>query len=156
MRKIASIFSPRLHGSVNHNVKATYVLHLGWFIGNPATLHELTPEDSAKRYVDMMGGMDNLLKKSKEYYDKGEYRWVAQVTNHAVFADRATAPRGTCRPMRWNSWATRPRAGRGATSISPAQGAAEGVKKLPTRDTAIPDTVRAMSMDCSSTTWQCA
>lgn len=71
-KAIASNFSNRgYYGSVNHNVKATYVLYLGWFIGNPATLHELPPEETGKRYVDMMGGADNLLKKAKEYYDKG-------------------------------------------------------------------------------------
>ena len=75
------------YGSVNHNVKATYVLYLGWFIGNPATLHVLPPVESSKRYVDMMGGADALISKAKDYYDKGEYRWVAEVVNHAVFAD---------------------------------------------------------------------
>ena len=34
--------------SVSHDVKATYVLYLGWFDGNPATLDELPPEEGAK------------------------------------------------------------------------------------------------------------
>ena len=34
------------YGSINHNVKATYVLYLGWFNGNPATLHELPPVEA--------------------------------------------------------------------------------------------------------------
>src|SRR5690348_7079239 len=29
------------YGTLNHNVKATYVEYLGWFDGNPATLHVL-------------------------------------------------------------------------------------------------------------------
>ena len=28
------------YGTVSHNVKATYVLYLGWFDGNPANLHD--------------------------------------------------------------------------------------------------------------------
>jgi alkyl sulfatase BDS1-like metallo-beta-lactamase superfamily hydrolase len=68
-------------------VKATYVFHLGWFNGNPATLHELPPVEAAKRYIAMMGGTDALLKKARQYYDKDEYRWVAEVVNHAVFAE---------------------------------------------------------------------
>ena len=35
------------YGTVNHNVKATYVKYLGWFDGNPANLHKLPPEMNA-------------------------------------------------------------------------------------------------------------
>ena len=74
------------YGTVNHNVKATYVKYLGWFDGNPATLHTLPPEDAAKRYVEFMGGAERILEKARAAYDLGEYRWVAEVVNHLVFA----------------------------------------------------------------------
>src|SRR3546814_18404391 len=35
----------------------------------------------------MMGGTEALLKKARESYAKGEYRWVAEVVHYAVFAD---------------------------------------------------------------------
>jgi alkyl sulfatase BDS1-like metallo-beta-lactamase superfamily hydrolase len=35
----------------------------------------------------MMGGEDAVLKKAREYFDKGEFRWVAEVVNHVVFAN---------------------------------------------------------------------
>ena len=75
------------YGSVNHNVKAVYVKYLGWFDGNPANLHPLPPEEASKRYVEFMGGAAAVIKKAQEYYDKGDYRWVAEVVNHVVFAD---------------------------------------------------------------------
>ena len=75
------------YGSVSHDVKATYVLYLGWFDGNPATLDELPPEEAAKKFVDYMGGADAILKKAKEDYNQGNYRWVAQVVSKIVFAD---------------------------------------------------------------------
>lgn len=75
------------YGSVSHDVKATYVLYLGWFDGNPATLDELPPEEAAKKFVDYMGGADAIMKKAKEDYDQGNYRWVAQVVSKIVFAD---------------------------------------------------------------------
>jgi len=148
-KEIASNFSNRgYYGSVNHNVKATYVLYLGWFIGNPATLHELTPEDSAKRYVDMMGGMDNLLKKSREYYDKGEYRWVAQVTNHAVFANPGNTAARNLQADALEQLGYQAESGPWRNFyLTGAKELRDGVKKLPTPDTASPDTVRAMSMD---------
>lgn len=75
------------YGTVNHNVKATYVKYLGWFDGNPATLYPLPPEDGAKKYLEFMGGADTVLEKARDAYDKGEYRWVAEVVNHVVFAE---------------------------------------------------------------------
>ncbi len=75
------------YGTLNHNVKATYVRHLGWFDGNPATLHALPPVDAARRYVEYMGGADAVLERARTAYADGEYRWVAEVVNHVVFAD---------------------------------------------------------------------
>ncbi|MEI6409548.1 MAG: alkyl sulfatase dimerization domain-containing protein [Bacteroidota bacterium] len=75
------------YGTVNHNVKATYQRYLGWFDGNPANLHSLPPEEAGVKYVEFMGGPDTLLKKARKSYEKGEYRWVAMVVNHLVFAD---------------------------------------------------------------------
>ncbi len=43
------------YGSVSHDVKATYVLYLGWFDGNPATLDELPPEEGAKKIRRVYG-----------------------------------------------------------------------------------------------------
>lgn len=66
------------YGSVSHDVKATYVLYLGWFDGNPATLDELPPEEGAKKFVEYMGGADAILQKAKQDYDQGNFRWVAK------------------------------------------------------------------------------
>ncbi|WAC57262.1 alkyl/aryl-sulfatase [Gordonia sp. SL306] len=74
------------YGSVSHNVKAIYQRYLGWFDGNPAHLWEHTPVEQAKRYVEFMGGADAVVTKARESFDAGDYRWVAQVINHVVFA----------------------------------------------------------------------
>lgn len=75
------------YGSFNHNSKAIYQFYIGWYDGNPANLYPLPPEEVGKKYVEFMGGADNVLKKAKESFDKGEYRWVAEVCKHIVFAD---------------------------------------------------------------------
>ncbi len=75
------------YGSLRHNVKAVYQTYLGWYDGNPANLDPLPPAESGKRYVEMMGGADAVLENSKRFYDKGDYRWTAQVLNHLVFAE---------------------------------------------------------------------
>ncbi len=75
------------YGTVSHNVKAVYQRYLGWFDGNPANLHPLPPEDAGRKYVEFMGGADRLLARARDAYEAGEYRWVAQVVNHLVFAE---------------------------------------------------------------------
>ncbi|NNE72443.1 MAG: hypothetical protein HKN26_02160 [Acidimicrobiales bacterium] len=75
------------YGSVSHNAKATYQKYLGFFDGNPANLEPLPPVEASERYVEMMGGADAVVAKAREAYDRGEYRWVAQVVNHVVFAE---------------------------------------------------------------------
>ncbi|MBP0458670.1 alkyl/aryl-sulfatase [Streptomyces montanisoli] len=74
------------YGSVSHNVKAVYQHYLGWFDGNPAHLWEHPPAEAAKRYVDFMGGPENVLRRARESFAAGDFRWVAQVVNHVVFA----------------------------------------------------------------------
>ncbi|MDX2649951.1 alkyl sulfatase dimerization domain-containing protein [Streptomyces sp. PA03-1a] len=75
------------YGSVSHNVKAIYQRYLGWFDGNPAHLWEHPPTEAATRYVDFMGGADEVLRRARRSYAEGDFRWVAQVVNHVLFAD---------------------------------------------------------------------
>jgi alkyl sulfatase BDS1-like metallo-beta-lactamase superfamily hydrolase len=75
------------YGTVNHNAKAIYQRYLGWFDGNPANLHPLPPVEAGRRYVDLAGGADELLRKARDSFARGEFRWVAQLVNHLVFAD---------------------------------------------------------------------
>ena len=80
-------FNRDYYGTVNHNVKAVYQRYLGWFDANPAHLFELPPVESAVKFVDYMGGADAVLVRARADFDRGDYRWVAQVVNHVVFAD---------------------------------------------------------------------
>ena len=71
--------------------RQVYNRYLGWYDGNPANLHPLPPVEAAGRYVEMMGGADNVIAGARRAYSEGEYRWVAQVLNHVVFDDPANA-----------------------------------------------------------------
>ena len=81
------------YGTVSHDAKAVYQWYFGWFDGNPAHLNPLPPTESAKKYVEFMGGADAVVDKAQQSYDAGEYRWTAEVLNHVVFAqpDNAAA-----------------------------------------------------------------
>lgn len=75
------------YGTLQHNAKAVYQAYFGWYDGNPANLNPLPPQSSAIRYIEYMGGADQVLAKAKVSFDKGYYRWVAEVLNHLVFAE---------------------------------------------------------------------
>ncbi|HUO13188.1 MAG TPA: alkyl sulfatase dimerization domain-containing protein [Caulobacteraceae bacterium] len=75
------------YGTLNHNAKAVYQRYIGWFDGNPANLHPLPPTEAGRRYVDLAGGAEALLAKARAAFEAGDYRWVAEVVNHLVFAD---------------------------------------------------------------------
>lgn len=75
------------YGTVSHNVRSVYNRYLGWYDGNPANLNPLPPVESGERYVEFMGGADEVLRRAQVVFDEGDYRWVAQVVNHVIFAD---------------------------------------------------------------------
>jgi alkyl sulfatase BDS1-like metallo-beta-lactamase superfamily hydrolase len=80
-------FNHDYYGTVSHNSKAVYQRYLGWFDGNPAHLWPHPPVESARRYVEFMGGAHAVLEKAQQYFDEGDYRWVVEVVNHVVFAE---------------------------------------------------------------------
>jgi alkyl sulfatase BDS1-like metallo-beta-lactamase superfamily hydrolase len=75
------------YGSLSHNIKAVYQRYLGWFDGNPAHLWPHPPQAAGDRYVALAGGADALLTHARDAFARGDFRWVAEVVNHLVFAD---------------------------------------------------------------------
>jgi len=90
---LASVFAIRdYYGTVRHNAKAVYQAYFGWYDSNPANLNPLPPQQAATRYVEAMGGADQVLRRAQDAYDRGEYRWAAMLLNHLVFADSGNKP----------------------------------------------------------------
>jgi alkyl sulfatase BDS1-like metallo-beta-lactamase superfamily hydrolase len=75
------------YGTLRHNSRAVYQRYMGWYDGNPANLNNLPPEQVAKKYMEYMGGEKAVIAKARDSFTKGEYRWVAEVMKHAVFAN---------------------------------------------------------------------
>lgn len=78
------------YGDIRHNVKAIYQFYIGFYDGNPANLNPLPPAESAKRYLELMGGADKVVAAAQTAFDKGEYRWAAELLNQAVYGDPAS------------------------------------------------------------------
>jgi alkyl sulfatase BDS1-like metallo-beta-lactamase superfamily hydrolase len=75
------------YGDLIHNSKAVYQRYLSWYDANPANLNKYAPTEVGKRYVELAGGADALLKNARAAFDAGDYRWVTEIANHLVFAD---------------------------------------------------------------------
>lgn len=75
------------YGTLRHNSRAVYQRYMGWYDGNPANLNNLPPEKVARHYIRFMGGEEETIRKARASYKLGEYRWVAEVMKHAVFAN---------------------------------------------------------------------
>ncbi len=87
-KSLADFMAVRGHyGDLRHNVKAVYQFYLGFFDGNPAHLNPLAPADVGKRYVELAGGPDKALAAAQQAFDKGDFRWTAELLNHVVMAD---------------------------------------------------------------------
>ncbi|WP_341304838.1 alkyl sulfatase dimerization domain-containing protein [Pseudomonas sp. TMP25] len=75
------------YGTLKHNVKGVYQMYFGWYDANPANLDPLPRLEGAKQYVEYMGGSAAILEKAQVSFDKGEYRWLAEVLNQLVSAE---------------------------------------------------------------------
>lgn len=80
-------YTRQYYGTVAHNSRAVYQKYMGWYDANPVNLNPLMPTESAKKWVEYLGDVDEVLRMAKADFAKGEYRWVAEITNTIVYAD---------------------------------------------------------------------
>ncbi|NMN73965.1 alkyl sulfatase dimerization domain-containing protein [Rhizobium sp. 57MFTsu3.2] len=136
------------YGTVYHDAVAQYNLRLGFFDGVPATLHQLPPTEAGKRYVDFMGGADNVLRQAKESFEQGDYRWVAEVVNHVVFADANNVAAKQLLADTYEQLGYQSESGPWRNFyLTGASELRQGVTELPVPNTASPDTIKAMPID---------
>jgi alkyl sulfatase BDS1-like metallo-beta-lactamase superfamily hydrolase len=133
------------YGSVNHNVKAIYQRYLGFFDGNPATLHPHPPVEAAKRYVAYMGGADAILERARVDHEAGDDRWVAEVVKHVVFAEPDNTAARELLADALNQLGYQAESGPWRNFyLTGAKELRDGVIVLPTPSTASPDIIAAM------------
>jgi alkyl sulfatase BDS1-like metallo-beta-lactamase superfamily hydrolase len=75
------------YGTLSHNAKAVYQFYLGWYDANPADLNPLPRAEEAKKQVEYTGGANAVIRRARDDFKAGQYRWVARVTSQLVFAD---------------------------------------------------------------------
>jgi alkyl sulfatase BDS1-like metallo-beta-lactamase superfamily hydrolase len=136
------------YGSVYHDAVAQYNLRLGFFDGVPANLHQLEPTESGKRYVAFMGGAENVLLQAKVSFDQGDYRWVAEVVNHVVFADGSNVAAKQLLADTYEQLGYQSESGPWRNFyLSGALELRRGITKFAVPNTASADTIRAMPIE---------
>jgi alkyl sulfatase BDS1-like metallo-beta-lactamase superfamily hydrolase len=134
------------YGTLRHNSRAVYQRYMGWYNGNPSDLNNLPPEMVAPRYVKAMGGEAEAIRKGREAFKDNDYRWVAELMKHVVFANPNSAEAKNLLADAYEQLGYQAESGPWRSVY--LQGAFElrnGVPQAGAPATATPDTIRAMS-----------
>lgn len=75
------------YGRVDFSVRAYCAGTLGWFDGNPTSLGTLAPNEEAKRFIKLIGGIEALLKETEKARAAGDYQWALQLIDRLIFSD---------------------------------------------------------------------
>ncbi|MEH6943118.1 alkyl/aryl-sulfatase [Bacillus sp. JJ722] len=75
------------YGTLKHNSKGVYNYYLGFYSAHPSDLDPLPQVETGQKYVQYMGGAKKIVRQAKADFEKGEYRWVAQVLKNVVMAE---------------------------------------------------------------------
>ena len=141
-------FARDYYGTLSHNSKAVYQRYLGWYDANPAHLNELPPVESARKYVEYMGGAQSVLERAREDFKRGNYRWVATVMSQVVFADPANRAARMLAADALEQLGYQTEAGTSRNAyLYGAQELRNGMTKLPAINTLSTDALKALPLD---------
>jgi alkyl sulfatase BDS1-like metallo-beta-lactamase superfamily hydrolase len=76
------------YGELSFQTPAIYYHTVGWYDGDAATIFRPSPQEEAKRIVNLIGGRDKVLQEAQAAYDKKEYAWAAQLVNYLYKLDQ--------------------------------------------------------------------
>jgi alkyl sulfatase BDS1-like metallo-beta-lactamase superfamily hydrolase len=136
------------YGTLSHNAKSVYQRYIGWYDANPANLNPLPPVERGRKYVEYMGGAEAVIRRSREDFARGEYRFVAEAMSHVVFADptNADARRLGADALEQLGYAAESATWRNAYLLGALE-LRQGVPTTDARAPVSPDVVRAVSLD---------
>ena len=136
------------YGTLSHNAKSVYQRYIGWYDANPANLNPLPPVERGRKYVEYMGGADAVIRRAREDFARGDYRFAAEALSHVVFADPANteARRLGADALEQLGYAAESATWRNAYLLGAFE-LRQGVPATIARVPVSPDVVRAMSLD---------
>jgi len=72
------------YGTVEGTVRDLYAQDLGWFDGDPLSLHRESPHKQSERMADLAGGVDALKAKAKAAMSNDDPLGAAQLLQHVI------------------------------------------------------------------------
>ena len=72
------------YGTVEGTIRDLYAQDLGWFDGDPLTLHRESPRKQSERMADLAGGVDRLMDKARAAMDADDPLGAAQLLRHVI------------------------------------------------------------------------
>jgi alkyl sulfatase BDS1-like metallo-beta-lactamase superfamily hydrolase len=75
------------YGTIAQNVRGIIHHYLGWYDGNPATLHPLPPREMAAKMIGYMGGAAAVVERAEADLVAGNLRWVVQIMDHLLWLE---------------------------------------------------------------------
>lgn len=78
---------PYLHeyyGTVPWSIRAIFDGYLGWFGGNATDLFPLSPDEKAKRFVDLAGSEQKLISHARKAVAEKDYQWALELTDQLL------------------------------------------------------------------------
>ena len=72
------------YGSVEGTIRDMYAQDLGWFDGDPLSLHRESPRKQSQRMADLAGGVEVLIRKAREAMNADDPLGAAQLLRHVI------------------------------------------------------------------------
>lgn len=72
------------YGTVEGTIRDMYAQDLGWFDGDPLSLHRETPRKQSQRMADIAGGVEVLMRKAREAMEADDPLGAAQLLRHVI------------------------------------------------------------------------
>lgn len=99
----ASPYLQTFYGKPGWSARSLFQGRLGWYSGDPAELAPLAPDEQARRWVRLAGGVEVLTDTAREALEAGDLQWALELSStlwrvapdaEAVRAIRVAALRG--------------------------------------------------------------
>lgn len=75
------------YGSVAWTVRGIYADYVGWFDGNATNISPLPPAERGARMLELTGGAEALLARTREALGTGAFQWAAELADFVLAVD---------------------------------------------------------------------
>jgi alkyl sulfatase BDS1-like metallo-beta-lactamase superfamily hydrolase len=72
------------YGTVSWSVRAIFDGYLGWFGGNASDLFPLSPDEKAKRFIDLAGSEEKLMEHAQQAVAAKDYQWALELSDQLL------------------------------------------------------------------------